>query len=102
MLPLGVISADRVALRGVPILRIDISKTDQRKVLEELELLDHNFCMHILHLRAARPVQQGTHKQDSHLGGPFVSPWALPTSVLCSASELAKRIFFMHGPAKQF
>ena len=30
-----VVSVDHVALEGVPILRIDISKADQRKVLED-------------------------------------------------------------------
>ena len=42
-----VISVDHVALKRVPILRIDISKAHQRKVLEELILLDKVLYVHL-------------------------------------------------------
>lgn len=41
-----VISVDRMALKGVPILRIDITKPCRRKALEELILLDKVLYVH--------------------------------------------------------
>ena len=43
---LQVISVDHSAAKGVPILRIDISKSSQRKVLEELLRLDLVLYVH--------------------------------------------------------
>ena len=58
-----VISVDHVALKGVPILKIDISKADQRKVLEELILLDKVLYVHFAPpcgtASAARNIQPG-------------------------------------------
>ena len=58
-----VISVDHVALKGVPILRIDITKADQRKVLEELILLDKVLYVHFAPpcgtASAARNIQPG-------------------------------------------
>ena len=85
----------------MPILRVDITKADQRKVLEELILPNKVLYVHFAPqcgaASAARNIQQ-----DRLLFGPSIFQWASQTWVLYSGKELPRRIFFMHELAKWY
>ena len=68
-----VISVDHVALKGVPILRIDITKADQRKVLEELILLDK-----VLYVRFAPPCGTASAARNIQPGPPPLRSVSFP------------------------
>ena len=89
---LHVISVDHMALKGVPILRIDITKPVRRKVLEKLILLDK-----VLYVHCAPPCGTTSAARNIQTRPP---PLRSASLILYNNKELGRLIFFMHGLAK--
>ena len=94
-----VISVDHVASKGIPILRSDIGKVDQCKVLEELLMLDK-----VLYVHFAPPCGTSSAARNLQPGPPPLRPvdfpMGLPNLSFVQRQRVRKAIFFMHGRAK--